>query len=209
MKKSYHSNVVPTTVAATTRRRSRRVMPPLGVAAEVSMRAPAGCRDVGVWRRGDVSVVVAGTGSTVAPRIVIVYDFGYMTRARELMTTPPAPPAHVTDDRFAALPCRPGKIVAVHLSYASRAEQRGRRPAHPSYFLKPSSSVAASGGTVERPAGTELLAFEGEIALVIGTEARRVPLADAWRHVGWVTAANDLGVYDLRANDKGSNVRSK
>ena len=125
------------------------------------------------------------------------------------MTTPPAPPAHVTDDRFAALPCRPGKIVAVHLSYASRAEQRGRRPAHPSYFLKPSSSVAASGGTVERPAGTELLAFEGEIALVIGTEARRVPLADAWRHVGWVTAANDLGVYDLRANDKGSNVRSK
>lgn len=118
------------------------------------------------------------------------------------MTTHPA-------DRFAALGQRPGKIVAVHLSYASRAEQRGRRPAHPSYFLKPSSSVAASGGTVERPAGTELLAFEGEIALVIGTEARRVPLADAWRHVGWVTAANDLGVYDLRANDKGSNVRSK
>ncbi|TQJ29559.1 fumarylacetoacetate hydrolase family protein, partial [Microbacterium sp. SLBN-146] len=25
----------------------------------------------------------------------------------------------------------------------------------------------------------------------------------------WVTAANDLGLYDLRANDKGSNVRSK
>lgn len=113
------------------------------------------------------------------------------------------------DRRFAALPGRPGKIVAIHLSYASRADQRGRRPQHPSYFFKPSSSVAASGDTIERPDGTELLAFEGEIALVIGTPARRVGIADAWDHVAWVTAANDFGLYDLRANDKGSNVRSK
>lgn len=104
---------------------------------------------------------------------------------------------------------RPGKIIAIHLSYASRADQRGRRPAAPSYFFKPASSVGVTGGTVERPAGTELLAFEGEIALVIGTAARRVSLDDAWSHVGWVTASNDLGLYDLRANDKGSNVRSK
>jgi len=114
-----------------------------------------------------------------------------------------------TDPRFAALPGRPGKIIAIHLSYASRAAQRGRRPAAPSYFLKPSSSVAASGALIERPAGTELLAFEGEIALIIGTLARRVSLAEAWDHVAWVTAANDFGLYDLRANDKGSNVRSK
>lgn len=113
------------------------------------------------------------------------------------------------DARFAALPSRPGKIVAVHLSYASRAQQRGRRPAAPSYFFKPSSSVQASGGEIVRPVGTELLAFEGEIALVIGTDARHVSLADAWQYVGWVTAANDFGLYDLRANDKGSNVRSK
>jgi 5-oxopent-3-ene-1,2,5-tricarboxylate decarboxylase / 2-hydroxyhepta-2,4-diene-1,7-dioate isomerase len=104
---------------------------------------------------------------------------------------------------------RPGKIIAIHLSYASRAEQRGRRPASPSYFFKPSSSVGVSGGTVERPAGTELLAFEGEIALIIGTPARRVSMTDAWSHVAHVTASNDLGLYDLRANDKGSNVRSK
>lgn len=104
---------------------------------------------------------------------------------------------------------RPGKIIAIHLSYASRADQRGRRPAAPSYFFKPTSSVGVSGGTVERPAGTELLAFEGEIALVIGSPARRVPVEDAWAHVASVTASNDLGLYDLRANDKGSNVRSK
>ncbi|OLT33708.1 hypothetical protein BJF84_21490 [Rhodococcus sp. CUA-806] len=104
---------------------------------------------------------------------------------------------------------RPGKVLAVHLSYASRADQRGRRPVHPSYFVKPSSSVAASGGVVERPSGTELLAFEGEIAVIIGTTAHRVGIDDAWECVTGVTAANDLGVYDLRANDKGSNLRSK
>ena len=115
----------------------------------------------------------------------------------------------VPDPRFAALPARPGKIIAVHLSYASRADQRGRRPATPSYFLKASSSVSASGSTIERPAGIELLAFEGEVALVIGRPARHVTLEDAWAHVGWITAANDFGAYDLRANDRGSNVRSK
>ena len=104
---------------------------------------------------------------------------------------------------------RPGKIIAIHLNYVSRSEQRGRRPAAPSYFFKPSSSVAGTDGTVERPAGTELLAFEGEIALIIGTAARRVSVDDAWSHVAAVTASNDLGLYDLRANDKGSNVRSK
>ncbi|MGK9149316.1 fumarylacetoacetate hydrolase family protein [Plantibacter flavus] len=102
-----------------------------------------------------------------------------------------------------------GKIIAVHLNYPSRAAQRGRTPAQPSYFLKPWSSVAVSGETIERPAGAELLAFEGEIAIIIGEPARRVSVADAWSHVSGVTAANDFGLYDLRAADKGSNLRSK
>jgi len=104
---------------------------------------------------------------------------------------------------------RPGKIIAVHLNYRSRAAQRGRTPATPSYFLKPSSSIADSGDDVERPAGTELLAFEGEIALIIGRRTRRVSPDDGWAAVSGVTASNDLGVYDLRAADRGSNLRSK
>ncbi|MEV8215060.1 fumarylacetoacetate hydrolase family protein [Leifsonia sp. NPDC077715] len=104
---------------------------------------------------------------------------------------------------------RPGKIIAVHLNYRSRAAQRGRTPAQPSYFFKPSSSVAVTGGELERPAGTELLAFEGEIALIIGRLTRRVSPEDGWAAVSGVTAANDFGLYDLRAADKGSNVRSK
>ncbi|WP_255769306.1 fumarylacetoacetate hydrolase family protein [Pseudarthrobacter sulfonivorans] len=101
------------------------------------------------------------------------------------------------------------KVIAVHINYPSRAAQRGRTPAQPSYFLKPSSSLSLSGSAVERPAGCELLGYEGEIALVIGKAGRRVGIDDAWSHVAAVTASNDLGVYDLRYADKGSNLRSK
>ncbi|WP_426936604.1 fumarylacetoacetate hydrolase family protein [Brevibacterium sp. LE-L] len=107
------------------------------------------------------------------------------------------------------VPVRPGKIIAVHVAYESRAAQRGKRPAQPSYFLKAASSVAGTGETIERPAGTSLLAFEGEVAIVIGTAARGITEADAWSHVAGVTASNDFGLYDMKTPDKGSNVRSK
>jgi len=107
------------------------------------------------------------------------------------------------------LPLKPGKVVAVHLNYRSRAAERGRIPTFPSYFLKPSTTVAASGDPVVRPKGCQLLAFEGEIALIIGKTARQVAPADGWSYVEKVTAANDFGVYDLRHADGGSNVRSK
>ncbi|MET9261700.1 fumarylacetoacetate hydrolase family protein [Amycolatopsis sp. NPDC004079] len=106
-------------------------------------------------------------------------------------------------------PERPGKVIALHLNYPSRAKQRGRTPAKPSYFVKPGTSISASGTPIERPAGTELLAFEGEIALVIGKRARHVSPGQGWSYVESVTAANDFGVYDLRHADGGSNLRSK
>ncbi|MGH8981140.1 MAG: fumarylacetoacetate hydrolase family protein [Acidimicrobiales bacterium] len=103
----------------------------------------------------------------------------------------------------------PTKIIAVHLNYRSRAVQRGRTPAYPSYFLKPPSSLSAAGSPLVRPEGCELLAYEGEIALVIGKRTRGVAPEDGWDRVGFVAAANDAGLYDLRYCDRGSNLRSK
>ncbi|PFG69219.1 2-keto-4-pentenoate hydratase/2-oxohepta-3-ene-1,7-dioic acid hydratase in catechol pathway [Propionibacteriaceae bacterium ES.041] len=103
---------------------------------------------------------------------------------------------------------RPGTVFAMHISYPARAAQKGRTPEAPGYFLKPPTSLAPA-GEVELPAGCEILGFEGEIALVIGTGGRRIPVEQAWDAVAAVTAANDLGVFDLRWADKGANVRSK
>jgi 2-keto-4-pentenoate hydratase/2-oxohepta-3-ene-1,7-dioic acid hydratase in catechol pathway/regulator of RNase E activity RraA len=103
----------------------------------------------------------------------------------------------------------PTKLFGVHVNYRSRAEQRGSTPEVPSYFFKPPSSVAGDGDPVTRPRGTELLAFEGEIAIVVGRRARGVTPARGLRHVGWVAPANDFGLYDMRWADRGSNVLAK
>ena len=55
----------------------------------------------------------------------MIYDFEYNARARELMTEKTTE-SDAVDPRFAVLPRRPGKIIAIHLSYASRADQRAR-----------------------------------------------------------------------------------
>lgn len=107
-------------------------------------------------------------------------------------------------------PPSPSKIIAIHVNYRSRAEQRGGRlPEAPSYFLKPVSSLAGDGDTVERPLGTELLAFEGEIAVIVSRQARRVSPEEGLSYLGWVAPANDLGLYDMRWADRGSNVMAK
>lgn len=104
---------------------------------------------------------------------------------------------------------RPSKIIAVHLNYHSRNAERGKAPEAPSYFLKAPSTLSVTGEDVLRPPGCRLLAMEAEVALVIGGECRNIRIEDAWDRVGWVTAANDYGVYDLRYADPGSNVHSK
>ena len=97
----------------------------------------------------------------------------------------------------------------MHLNYESRAAQRGRRPGQPSYFFKPPSSVSGDGDPIVRPQGMELLTFEAEVALIIGRAARNVSLERALDHVGWYAPSNDVGVYDMRWNDRGSNVMAK
>ena len=106
-------------------------------------------------------------------------------------------------------PFSTSKVIGVHLNYRSRAEGRGRVPRHASYFLKPPSTLSLGGGAVVRPPGCELLAFEGEVALVLGRRALRVEPAEAFSYVAAVTAANDFGVYDFRWPDSGSHVRAK
>jgi 2-keto-4-pentenoate hydratase/2-oxohepta-3-ene-1,7-dioic acid hydratase in catechol pathway/regulator of RNase E activity RraA len=103
---------------------------------------------------------------------------------------------------------RPGKVIGVHVNYHSRAAQRGRIPAEPSYFVKATSALSG-GGEVIRPPGTELLTFEAEIAVIIGTRARHVSPVQAGAHIGWYAPANDFGLHDFRWADRGSNVMAK
>jgi 5-oxopent-3-ene-1,2,5-tricarboxylate decarboxylase/2-hydroxyhepta-2,4-diene-1,7-dioate isomerase len=108
-------------------------------------------------------------------------------------------------------PAMPGKIIATHLTYRSRAEEyrMARLPESPSYFMKPPSSLSAHLEPVARPAGCRFLNYEGEVAVVIGRRCRGVAVADALAYVAGYTVANDWGVHDFRHADRGSMLRVK
>ena len=107
-------------------------------------------------------------------------------------------------------PVEPGKIIAVHLNYASRVREfQGKLPPAPTYFQKPTSSLNAHMGAVVRPEGCKWLNYEGEIAVVIGAVARNVSPERAGDYIAGYTVANDYGLHDFRDTDAGSMLRVK
>ncbi|HEX5951200.1 MAG TPA: fumarylacetoacetate hydrolase family protein [Actinomycetota bacterium] len=107
-------------------------------------------------------------------------------------------------------PCKPTKILCVHLNYRSRVEEFGATlgPA-PTYFQKPISALNSHGGDVVRPPGCRYLNYEGEIAIVIGAPCRGIAPADAAGVIAGYAIANDFGLHDFRDTDAGSMLRVK
>ena len=105
---------------------------------------------------------------------------------------------------------RPSKIIAVHLNYRSAPRSAAARRQVPSYFLKPPSSLAADGDAVVRPLGYRAALLRGRDRRRDRPRARNVSPEEAARlHRLATPPANDLGVYDLRWADRGSNVMAK
>lgn len=99
-------------------------------------------------------------------------------------------------------PAAPTKIVAVGRNYAEHAKELGNvAPEEPILFLKPPSGLLPHGGTIVRPAVSERVDFEGELALVVGKRGRNVPAAQ-WRdYIRGFTCANDVTARDLQRKD--------
>jgi 5-oxopent-3-ene-1,2,5-tricarboxylate decarboxylase / 2-hydroxyhepta-2,4-diene-1,7-dioate isomerase len=107
-------------------------------------------------------------------------------------------------------PVQPSKIVAIHLSYASRVEEyAARRPPQPSYFLKPPTTLNGHLGELRRPRGARFLNYEGELAVVIGRRMNGVGGDEALGYVAGYAPANDVGLHDFRHADRGSMLRVK
>ena len=99
-------------------------------------------------------------------------------------------------------PAIPSKIVAVGRNYAEHAKELGNEaPPEPIIFLKPPTALLRPGGTIERPAQSQRVDYEGELAIVIGRIARHVK-REQWRDVvAGFTCANDVTARDLQKRD--------
>lgn len=101
------------------------------------------------------------------------------------------------------------KIVCVGKNYLDHVEEMKdvtgigstEPPAEPLLFLKPNTSIIGPGDAIVRPAISEQVEHEGELAIVIGSVAKQVPVERAMEVVFGFTCANDVSARDLQVKD--------
>jgi 2-keto-4-pentenoate hydratase/2-oxohepta-3-ene-1,7-dioic acid hydratase in catechol pathway len=109
----------------------------------------------------------------------------------------------VPDDARLLAPVTPGKIIAVGQNYMDHIREQGAEPPGiPVLFPKFTTCVIGPGDEIRWPASlTSRVDYEGELAVVIGERATRVPEEDALGVVAGYTVANDVSARDLQMGD--------
>ncbi len=97
-------------------------------------------------------------------------------------------------------PVVPANIFGIGLNYRRHAAEGGQPvPDEPLVFLKPTTAAAGPEDPILLPADApDEVDYEGELAVVIGRTARRVPEARAAEYVLGYTCANDVSARDCQ-----------
>jgi 2-keto-4-pentenoate hydratase/2-oxohepta-3-ene-1,7-dioic acid hydratase in catechol pathway len=103
-------------------------------------------------------------------------------------------------------PAEPSKVIAVGYNYISHREDMTHEesrpiPEHPPLFLKLPTSLTGPNTDIVYPADATDLHYEGELVVVVGKEASKVPVSKAQDYVFGVTAGNDVSERNWQAND--------
>jgi len=88
----------------------------------------------------------------------------------------------------------PEKILCIGVNYANRNEEYkdgSELPKYPSMFFRTPGSFVGSGEPLIKPSVTKQYDYEGEIALVIGKEGRRIAKERAHEHIAGYTLCNE------------------
>jgi 2-keto-4-pentenoate hydratase/2-oxohepta-3-ene-1,7-dioic acid hydratase in catechol pathway len=88
----------------------------------------------------------------------------------------------------------PDKILCIGVNYGNRhAEYKdgSEQAKYPSMFFRTPGSFVGSGVPLVKPSVTQQFDYEGEIALVIGREGRRIPKEKAHEHIAGYTLCNE------------------
>jgi acylpyruvate hydrolase len=94
---------------------------------------------------------------------------------------------------------RPGKVICVGLNYKAHVEETNRDlPEYPVLFTKFAGSLTGAYDTILCPPESDAVDYEGELAVVIGRPARRIPEARALEAVAGYTVANDVTMRDYQ-----------
>ena len=93
----------------------------------------------------------------------------------------------------------PSKILCIGLNYKDHVAETGRSlPEHPDVFAKFATTLIGPNDAVGGTGVTDNLDFEGELAIVIGSEARNVAEDEALSYVAGAMVLNDVTARDLQ-----------
>lgn len=96
-------------------------------------------------------------------------------------------------------------FVCIGLNYADHAAETGAEvPKEPIVFLKSLGALAGPNDDILIPPGSKKTDWEVELAIVIGTTARRVSREKALEHVAGFTLCNDVSEREWQAERGGS-----
>ena len=95
---------------------------------------------------------------------------------------------------------RPGKFVCLGLNYVDHAKEGGHHelPPYPTLFMRGPTSLQAAGKPIARPALSETLDYEAELAVVIGKGGKAIPEEKALDHVGGYALFNDATIREYQ-----------
>jgi acylpyruvate hydrolase len=92
---------------------------------------------------------------------------------------------------------KPEKVIALGRNYAAHAKEGGAEPPKfPMLFHKTATSLNGHNQPVVIPPVTEMVDFEGELAIIIGKQCKNVSETEALDYVGGYTIANDVSARD-------------
>lgn len=91
----------------------------------------------------------------------------------------------------------PDKIICVGLNYHDHVQETGREVTpNPVLFARYAGSQIGHGQPLVKPLESDKFDYEGELAVIIGQECRRVPEADALGVVAGYSCYNDGSIRD-------------
>jgi 2-keto-4-pentenoate hydratase/2-oxohepta-3-ene-1,7-dioic acid hydratase in catechol pathway len=129
----------------------------------------------------DLVTYIEAVALSIAPAIDAVWEADY--RTEEVALTPVIQ--------------RPSKIICVGVNYDEHRQEMGRQKTdYPTLFTRFADTLVGHGGAIVRPRLSTALDYEGELAVIIGREAKSVKAEHALDYIAGFACFNDATVRD-------------
>lgn len=158
----------------------------------------AGVASVGIVKGDsviDLSPVLVDRGITSLRGLLEANLLGALTDILE--SNPPMIP--LTEVEFEPVIPDPGKILCIGINYHAHKVETGNPDyAYPMFFTRYPESQVGHNRPMLKPRETERLDYEGELAVIIGKEGRRISQEDALSHIAGYACYIDGSVRDFQ-----------